>query len=169
MIDDTRRHLGARGREPSAHELRVRFLDSMAVLAGCSESLGAQLPDGRRPDVMRVDTLRGLLFMGDAKDTESPRCTATRARLREYPVWMVAHVSAGSRPGVFSLCFGHVADIKGWVRTVQELGHEVGLDCSEWDVREFGTGIVMVWFLPLPRMDVGEPEQATCDQSLVGS
>lgn len=163
MIDDRGRHPGSQGREPSAHELRVRFLDTMAVLAGCNESLGAQLPDGRRPDVMRVDASRGLLFIGDAKDTESSGCTATRARLREYLVWMLAHVSAGSRPGVFALCIGYVSDTKGWVRTVQKLSYEVGLDCSEWNVREFGTGVVMVWFLPIPLDRQGATDQDARD------
>lgn len=70
---------------PSAlHESRVDCLRTLATLAGCAGGFGGRLPDGARPDVVRYAADRRLLFVADAKDTESPGCAATRMRLAAY-------------------------------------------------------------------------------------
>lgn len=97
------------------HDDKVRFLDSLAVLMGCKESLGGQLPYGERPDVLRTDRKQGVLFIGDGKNTESPKCIDTQLRLLRYLKWLSAHVSDKDRIGMFSICFGRKADSEGWV------------------------------------------------------
>ena len=52
------------------HESNVRFLDTLAILSGCKEHISSSLPDGKRPDVMRVNSKRRLLFIGEGKNTE---------------------------------------------------------------------------------------------------
>lgn len=65
-----------------AHESRVRDLETLATLAGFAAPLAFAWR--LRPDVARVCPRSGAVFLGDAKDTETPGCDATRARLRWY-------------------------------------------------------------------------------------
>jgi hypothetical protein len=131
----------------SPHNQRVEFLDALAALMGCKVKLGGVLPDGRRPDVLRMDVRRGVLFIGDAKDTESPGCRATQVRLLRYLDWLRAHVARTERRGVFALCFGKEADADRWVETVLLLCHLVALDCSEYSVKRFEPGLLVAAFV----------------------
>lgn len=65
-----------------AHELRVRELESLATLSGITGAV--QLGLLAEPDVVRVDLGRRLLFVGDAKETETPGNRRTRSRLASY-------------------------------------------------------------------------------------
>lgn len=49
------------------HERLVDFLDNLAIMLGCIQTLHGQLPDATRPDVIRLNTNKGILFVGDAK------------------------------------------------------------------------------------------------------
>lgn len=129
------------------HDLRVRFLDTLAVLVGYKESLGGQLPDGLRPDVLRYDSRKGRLFVGDAKNTESPGCLETQVRLLRYLRWLYAHSCSGERSGVFAICFGKSSDARGWVNTVSLLGREAGICFTEYEVERFTQGMLVAWFL----------------------
>lgn len=130
------------------HDDKVRFLDSLAVLMGCKESLGGQLPYGERPDVLRTDRKHGVLFIGDGKNTESPGYTDTQVRLLRYFRWLSAHVSSNKeRIGIFSICFGKVYDSDGWVEAISMLAHEAGLSCQEYGIETFGLGLNVVWFV----------------------
>lgn len=131
----------------SVHNDKVRFLDALAVLMGCKEAIGGALPYGEHPDVVRVDSKHGILFIGDGKNTESPGCTDTRLRLLRYLRWLAAHVSDRDRSGIFSICFGRKADSEGWLETVGILAHEAGLPCPEYGVTSFGPGLNVVWFV----------------------
>jgi hypothetical protein len=131
----------------AAHNHKVQFLDSLAILLGCMESIENELPDGRRPDIMRMDKKRGLLFIGDAKQTESPGCLTTQVRLLEYFRWLSAHVSRENAVAIFAICFRKVPDTYGWARTVYTLAHEVGLIPLNRGVERFGPGLVVAWFI----------------------
>lgn len=72
------------------HELRVRELEVLAELIGCGTDLG-QFADATHPDVLRMNLASRILFVGDAKATEIPSCTATRDRLSGYLRWVRAH------------------------------------------------------------------------------
>jgi hypothetical protein len=66
------------------HERLVDFLDNMAVMLGCTQTLDSHLPDATRPDVIRLNTQANVLFIGDAKNTESPNSKFTQERLFNY-------------------------------------------------------------------------------------
>src|SRR5206468_314859 len=90
----------------STHDRRVEFLGTLATLMGCTETFGGVFPDGRRPDVLRADSKLTVLFVGDAKNTESPGNLETQARLLRYLRWLAAFVDRGAGIGIFALCFG---------------------------------------------------------------
>lgn len=110
------------------HECLAGFLDALAVLAGCTESIGGQLPNGLRPDVIRIDSRRDVLFVGDAKNTESPNCKSTRFRLGQYIGWLAIQVRSRKGIGLFAICHSHHADGEAWARTVSELAREEGIN-----------------------------------------
>jgi len=87
------------GRPTVLHERRRGWLDAIAILEGFTLGLPV-LPDGSIPDVLRVDPRRRWLFIGEAKDTESPRSAYTGARLHRYATWLAAN------GGVFAVCHG---------------------------------------------------------------
>jgi len=70
-----------------AHELRRTLLETVADAAGYC--LTMPLPDGRRPDVLRVHVDRKSLFVGEAKHTEGPHDLDSTDRLRHYLGWLV--------------------------------------------------------------------------------
>jgi hypothetical protein len=129
------------------HDLRAQFLDELAVLTGCREALSGGFPDGKRPDVLRANLSRGILFIGEAKHSESPGCSATQARLFEYLRWMSIHVSERSRTGIFAICFGRKEHTQGWIETISNLGLEARLTFEESGVETFGPEIIVVWFV----------------------
>lgn len=134
------------GRPTEAHERRATFLCSLAMLAGCTGSMGGQFPDGCRPDVIRYAAGRRLVFLGDAKDTETPGCRATRARLAAYLRWLRAHDAAGGA-AIFAVCFGRRGDAEGWFRTMVELAHREGVACVAGDITEFEPDLLVSWLL----------------------
>lgn len=129
-----------------SHERRVRSLDALATLIGCRETLGPCLPDGLRPDVLRIDSRRGALFIGDAKDTESPGNRATQARLQTYLRWLAAHAASGRGSGIFAIGFGRGADAPGWVETATLLGREARLRYVAQGVDRFDADLLVAWF-----------------------
>ncbi len=71
-----------------AHEARRALLQTIAEAAGYH--LEMWLPDGRRPDVLRVHLDRPSVFLGEAKHTEGPWDVDSVDRLRHYLGWLVA-------------------------------------------------------------------------------
>lgn len=69
------------------HETRRALLETIADAAGYR--LTMPLPDGRRPDVLRVHVDRVGLFLGEAKHTEGPYDLESADRLRHYLRWFV--------------------------------------------------------------------------------
>lgn len=113
------------GAPPSDHEARVEVLRSLADLVGCHFAWTAELPDGRRPDVLRCDgSPGGLAFFGEAKATEAPSCVATQERLERYAAWMALHVRTGS-PGLLVLCHGRPAHDRGWILALHQVVADV--------------------------------------------
>ena len=70
-----------------AHESRRTLLETVADAAGYR--LTMPLPDGRRPDVLRIHVDRASLFLGEAKHTEGPQDLDSSDRLRHYLGWLV--------------------------------------------------------------------------------
>ena len=79
--------LDCAGSRPSrAHEARRILLQTIAEAAGYR--LGMSLPDGRRPDVLRLHVGRPGLFLGEAKHSEGPSDFSSIDRLRHYLGWL---------------------------------------------------------------------------------
>lgn len=131
----------------AVHNCKVEFITTLAELLGCRGQMGNEFPDGRRPDVLRIDLRRCILFVGDAKHTESPGCKATQSRLREYLHWLSVHVSRESRLGIFTICFSKESEIPKWIKTVSLLGAGVDLNCKDFGVKQFEPGVIVTWFV----------------------
>lgn len=144
---------GRQGSESMAHARRVAFLATLANLAGCHHALRHGLPDGV-PDVLQVDLRRRVLFLGDAKDTETAGTCATVVRLTRYFRWVLAHVAAG-RPVVLALCVGRRPET--WAATLRGLAHEAGLQTLEVGTATFGRATYVVWVRLEPSGDSASP------------
>jgi hypothetical protein len=131
------------------HEERRRTLDALAILGGCRELLLPFFPDGRRPDVLRFDSERRHLFVGDAKDTETPGCSETRTRLVHYASWLRANaLVAGS--GTLALCHPDTGGAK-WAKLLENVALEQGFRDVRWRQRRLDTDTVVSWVeLSLP-------------------
>jgi hypothetical protein len=127
------------------HDKKARLLNDLAILLGCDGGLHSGFPDGRRPDVVRIDVVRQILFIGDAKQTETPRCEMTRIRLRNYLRWLRAHVCDAERLGIFALCFEKRSHRKGWSQTIIDTAALVGLQTHRHGFCSFGERLNMVW------------------------
>ena len=140
--------------QSESHEYRARFLEALATLVGCQESFGGELPDGRRPDVMRIDSAHNVLFLGEAKHSESPGNVATRARLQKYLLWLSTHVLRREGVGIFAVCFGREEDAKYWSETISLLESEVGMEPDSRGAERFQPGLILVWSVFLPQKSV---------------
>jgi len=96
-----------------AHEERASLLEALALLCGCPAGFRG-FPDGTEPDVLQGGGSR--LFVGDAKETETPGGRETRVRLDGYFGWVRAHLSAHGGQVLFALCFGVERQGLAWRR-----------------------------------------------------
>jgi hypothetical protein len=131
-------------RPSTVHEEGVKTLDTMASLLGCCERLSKGLPDGRQPDVARLDRRRQILFIGEAKHSEYPESTATKTRLTRYVQWLRAYVSRG-RFGIIAICFSRREDAPIWLSAVTSVSSDVGLRVSAFGPQRLGPFLYSVW------------------------
>src|SRR5262245_50058296 len=96
-------------RPSEAHETRVEVLRALASLCGCHRALPLALHVD--PDVVRFDRAHRRVFVGDAKQTESPGNRETARRLAGYAVAARPLLAAGW-DALFVVCHGatHRAD-----------------------------------------------------------
>ena len=146
--------LGVRTR--SRHDELVQVLDALAQLIGCTEGMGGWLPDGLCPDVIRLDRRQNVLFIGDAKDTETPGNKATQCRLQGYARWLATFVNRSGNTGLFALCVDNKAEVSEWTHLVRTLGLEVGSDFQNGGVAHLADAY-LVWAVARPkyRLDGG--------------
>jgi len=105
------------------HDERVALLDTLAALAGFStEAQPRVLPDGGRPDVLRVDAIGRRIFIGDGKATETPGNEQTRRRLRHYARWGI--LASGYGEVILALCVGRTWEAGRWASLLRELGRD---------------------------------------------
>ncbi|MEU1958464.1 hypothetical protein [Nocardia sp. NPDC019304] len=90
----------------------------MATLIGFDEGPDV-LPGGTRPDVLRLRTADGALFVADAKATETPGNTETYLRLNHYAEFLTAVIEKGCAC-VLALAVD-VGDAYGWLRVLRGL------------------------------------------------
>ena len=120
----------ALGAPSELHELRVRYLETLATLVGHTSEI--QLYRGNRPDVVRADPRRLGLFIGDAKASESPGCRETRRRLAEYissaDVWLRAGYTAN-----LAICHGAERN-ESWAALLNSLADWSGYSAQRLNV-----------------------------------
>lgn len=104
----------------AVHERRVGVLTTLGALAGCRAA--ARLDPGLSPDVVAADHRLRVLFVGDAKATETAGCAATARRLRRYlratEIWRAAGYIVR-----VALCASR--DTSEWERTLLRLAGDV--------------------------------------------
>jgi hypothetical protein len=133
------------------HSLRVSILEELGSLIGCHQRVFTTLPDGCRPDVCKMALHSGLIFLGDAKDTETPGCRATAQRLSRYSDWLASHVKSG-RSGALAICHAKDRYSTGWIVLLERLTSRSGLNGSFAEVITLDTcSISTVSFFPKQR------------------
>jgi len=129
------------------HDERTDLLDSIAILSGFDLCRAGSLPDGKRPDVLRVFPMSGAVFIGDAKDTERPNNKNTTTRLLRYMKWFKA-LSGQKAGSIFAVCFGNENDAPEWAQTLRSIAAKVGLENYELEFRELGPADFLMVVLP---------------------
>lgn len=124
------------------HELRVELLDACAALSG--HTLACRLSDRDIPDVVRVDLRHRRLFVGDGKDTETPGCAATSARLHSYAralrPWLTAGFSAR-----LAVCHGRAEHDAGWTAVLEHAVRCAALDATPGAAEQLEPGAILTW------------------------
>lgn len=110
------------GHPSQIHEDRAAVLSTIATLADFTTTMRG-LPDGSIPDVLQLRPNDGVIFVGDAKATETPGNRETFERLCHYADFIAGWVSAGDS-AVLALAV-QVPDAYGWLRVVRDLGLRV--------------------------------------------
>jgi hypothetical protein len=143
------------------HEERRAILDTIAVVSGYFGRRYDVLPDGIRPDVVRVDPRCGGVFIGEAKDTESPGQEAARSRLARYFQWLVALDQTRQGPSTIAVCFGRPVDQRRWVTTLTRLGHEAGLKGFTAECHRVDETAFVAWLRRRQPAEVSRGSRAT--------
>jgi hypothetical protein len=123
------------------HEERVKLLDSLATLLGATTQLRA-LPDGKRPDVLRVSLQSRLLFVGEAKDSERATATEAMVRLSHYLPWIVSHARGGGT-SILALCCAP-RESAAWSVAIIQLAAEAGWPDCPTAIRPMGSRATVV-------------------------
>lgn len=136
----------------NAHERRRQFLQSLGRLAGFRYAIHSCLPDGATPDVVLCEPSKRGLFIGDAKDTESPGNIETQVRLLRYFKWFAVHLTCPDACGIFAVCFGNRSHQGAWLETLRFLCFEVGLECITFRTKGFRRGLYVAWCFRRPKL-----------------
>lgn len=133
----------------SDHSLRERFLEDLATLSGFTVRTRC-LPDGVLPDVLRFEPGGRGLFLGDAKDTETPGNRETLVRLYRYVQWFDEFLQRPGTYGVFAVCFGKRSQSADWDSSLEFLFREAGMSCHVIGFKQdFGKGLQVVARIPV--------------------
>lgn len=108
------------------HEERRDILSDIAILSGYDTELRRGLPDGTIPDVLRIDSSCGSIFLGEAKDSETPGISSTKQRLLNYLSWF--RLLTNERKGsLFVICVGNNGSSMAWRSTLAGLALSSGI------------------------------------------
>lgn len=122
------RHAQGIPRRLVTHEARAQTLETLGRLLGCHRDLRFALPDRSLPDVLLASIDGAVAFLGEAKNTETPGCTASRARIRRYIFWMDG--LPGLSTVIACVCYGPWQHGAGWLALLRDelrtTGYRVG-------------------------------------------
>ncbi len=153
-------HMSAAEEGGPDHKARATLLKSMAEMIGCTAHLEFTLPDGSRPDVVAAAIGRRILFLGEAKDTESPGCQPTQARLSNYLRWMAAHLYRDEAIALFAICFGCTRHTSAWLTVIARLAAREGICPLRRGVTQFDRGLSAVWITAAGPVGIGQTRLA---------
>lgn len=118
---------GAPGRE---HEGIRGSLLRWAIHKGFEVEITDALASGGQPDVFRSDKGGGLIFLGDAKDSENETTQrfATFERIRGYWEEFTALITAGPyRGGIFAIATNSKGEAELWAGRLADFAAKTGL------------------------------------------
>jgi hypothetical protein len=128
------------------HDQNVTVLNTLSLLLGCYSDFFIEFPDGKRPDVLRYDAKKKRLFIGDAKNTETPKNKNTQKRLYSYLLWLSAYVSKPGRQAIFAICFRNPSDLEGWILAIQNLATLASVKILSVSSDQIDDETNLVWF-----------------------
>lgn len=129
----------------TCHAALTTVLQDLAMLFGCASALRNGLPDGRRPDVLAVSANRDILFVGDAKDTETPGSASTYARFDRYLEWARAYLRRSRGTVIVAICFREESHAEDWQATLNDLCIDASLPITRLRYDYLAAGVNLVW------------------------
>jgi hypothetical protein len=144
-----------------SHRARAQFLRDLAVLIGCSAALEVQLPDGCQPDVFATNPRRDLLFLGEAKHSESPSNRAACYRLARYVGWAGAFARRAAGRAMVAVCHGSASD--PWGAVLHEIAEDGGLPGAAVYRTPFSAELTLVWLVVGSRRPAAGPVLSDLD------
>lgn len=111
----------------STHADRVSLLSVVADLVGCYWAYRCPLPDACRPDIVRFDPWRRVIFLGEAKATETSGDTRSWSRLHNYVGWLATIVMDARVGTILALCVPADASVVAWTRIIDVSCAEHGI------------------------------------------
>lgn len=97
----------------SCHENRVDLLFGLACLLGCVRRQRL-LSDGTIPDVVAGNVGGTVLFIGDAKYSETPSDVNCKTRIYRYLRVTGERLRGSVKFAIFALCYGNSYHASGW-------------------------------------------------------
>lgn len=107
----------------SCHETRVDLLFGLACLLGCV-SRQQLLAVGSIPDVVAVNVGDTVLFIGDAKYSETPNDINCQTRIYRYLRVAGERLRGSTKFAIFALCYGNAYHASGWREMIVSAAHE---------------------------------------------
>lgn len=124
------------------HEQRARVLEACADLSGhCSP---CRLSADDLPDLVRADVRSRRLFVGDAKNTESPGGKRTQARLFSYARALRPWLAGGFAVRL-AVCHGRAAHDARWHALLRHALSCAGLEAGGSGSVDLGAGTIIAW------------------------
>lgn len=127
------------------HEQRVGLLDQLGRLAGCT--VPSSLGRGLDPDVLLSHPKCRLVFLGEAKRSETPGNAETTMRLRRY-FRALRHLQRNGYAARVALC-GDPLEAARWSRVLSLVATSERAAASATGVTDVDLGERVVW-LDLP-------------------
>lgn len=131
------------------HEERVKLLDQLAHLAGCTVAWPAG--SGLSPDVFLASPSRRLVFLGEAKRSETPGNSSTERRLRRYLRVMRRLQRAGFGARV-AICADPLEAVR-WTKLLGRLAASEHLSVYSSGSADLAEGERVVWIDFRPERD----------------
>ncbi len=123
------------------HEARVGLLGQLGRLAGCT--VPSSLGRGLDPDVLLSHPNFRLVFLGEAKRSETPGNADTARRLRRY-LRALRHLQRNGYAARMVLC-GDPLEAERWFRALSLLAMSERLAVSATGMTDVDLGERLVW------------------------